>query len=98
MTAPSHRVITNLRVRGLLDLVDTVCVLRGVTRDEVCGRQRTRAVTAARHELWWRLRAHPQRCYSFPEIARLFGCDHSTIIQGVAAHQRRQMARDHGTA
>jgi chromosomal replication initiation ATPase DnaA len=88
----SRRVIENLRTRGLLEVVDAVCALRGVTRTEVCGRRRTRAIALARHELWWCLREHLERFYSFPEIARLFECDHSTVLYGVAAHERRRDA------
>ncbi len=77
-------------MRGLLNLIDDVCVRRGVTRVELCGHQRTHAIVAARHELWSLIREHPERYYSFPEIARLFSKHHSTVIQGVAAHRRRQ--------
>lgn len=85
-------VFTALTVRGLLDLADRVCAARGVTRHELCGRARTRAVAAARQELWWLIRNHPQRCYSFPEIASIVGRDPTTVLYGVAAHQRRHEA------
>lgn len=81
-------IIRQLSSRGLLDLADLVCARRGVTRDELCGRGRSRAVAAARHELWWLIRHHPERCYSFCQIARIVGCDHATVVQGVAAHHR----------
>ena len=81
-------VIHQLSLRGLLELADSVCARRGVTRHELCGRGRTRAVAAARRELWWLIRHHPERRYSYAEIARIVGCDHATIVHGVAAHQR----------
>lgn len=81
-------VIHQLSLRGLLDLTDAVCARRGVTRHELCGRGRTRAVAGARHELWWLIRHHPDRRYSYAEIARIVGCTHATILHGVAAHQR----------
>jgi len=81
-------VLHQLALRGLLPVADAVCKSRGVTCTEVCGRGRTRAVAAARHELWWLIRHHPERQYSFCEIARMVGYDHATIIHGVAAHQR----------
>lgn len=81
-----------LRARDLLALVDEVCKRRGVTLDEVCGRARSQAVSHARHEVWWRLRHHPERDYSYPEIARLFARDHTTIMAGISAHQRRASA------
>ena len=83
-------IVAALSVRGLLDLVDTVCAARGVTRRELCGHTRTRAVAAARQELWWLIRNHPERRYSFPEIARIVGRDRTTVAHGVANHQRRQ--------
>lgn len=83
-------IVAALSVRGLLDLVDAVCAARGVTRHELCGHTRTRAVAAARQELWWLIRHHPERRYSFPEIARIVGRDRTTVAHGIAAHRRRQ--------
>lgn len=37
MCASSRRVIDNLRVRGLLELLDAVCRRRGAKRDELAG-------------------------------------------------------------
>ena len=82
-------IIHELSIHGLLGLADAVCDRRGVTRHELCGRRRTRAVAAARHELWWLIRHHPDRRYSYSEIACIVGYDHATIVHGVAAHQRR---------
>lgn len=87
-TASPSTVIHQLSLRGLLELADAICARRGVTRQELCGRGRTRAVAAARHELWWLIRHHPDRRYSYAEIACIVGCDHATILQGVAAHER----------
>jgi chromosomal replication initiation ATPase DnaA len=82
-------VLDLLADRGLLELVDNVCALRGVTRDELCGRDRSRAVAAARHELWALIYDHRERFYSFAEIGRFFGRDHTSVIHGIAAHRRR---------
>jgi chromosomal replication initiation ATPase DnaA len=82
-------VVAALRVRDLLVLVDDVCKRRGVTLHELCGRTRTQGVSMARQEAWWRIRNHPERHYSYPEIARLFARDHSTIKAGINAHERR---------
>jgi chromosomal replication initiation ATPase DnaA len=78
-----------LRARDLLALVDDVCKRRGVTLDELCGRARSQAISRARHEVWWRIRHHPERAYSYPEIARIFARDHTTIMAGISAHERR---------
>jgi chromosomal replication initiation ATPase DnaA len=82
-------VIDALRVRDLLELVDHVCKRRGVTRHELCGRGRTQNISMARQEAWWRIRYHPERHYSYPEIAQLFARNHTTIMAGVYAHERR---------
>ena len=78
-----------LSARNLSALLDEVCEKRGVLLDEICGRRRSLAVALARHELWWRIRNHPERNYSYVEIGRLFRCDHTTIRQGVQAHEKR---------
>lgn len=82
-------VIENLLLRDLLDLVDEVCRHRRVTRDDLCGRARTKAIAAARNEVWWRLRHHPDLALSLNEIGRLFGRHHASVIHGIRAHQRR---------
>ena len=83
-------ILAALSVRGLLNLVDTVCATRGVTRLELCWRDRTQAVATARQELWWLIRHHPERRYSLPEIARIVGRDRTTVLHGINAHRRRQ--------
>jgi chromosomal replication initiation ATPase DnaA len=72
--------------RDLVELLDTVCAGRGVTRDEICGRVRTRTVARARQELWWRLRAG--RAFSYEEIGRLFQRNHSTVLHGIRAYRK----------
>ena len=83
----------SLATRALLDILDDVSSRRGVTRQELLGRSRTRAVVAARQELWWLIRHHPGRCYSYAEIAALAGRDPSTVVYGISAHDRRQTPR-----
>ncbi len=90
MSPAAQRVIANLKIRGLLDLADHVCVRRGVTREQLCGRGQTRSVARARHELWYLMLKHPERYYSHSEIGWLFERNHTTIMGGVRAHRRRQ--------
>jgi chromosomal replication initiation ATPase DnaA len=92
-TSTADATIALLATRGLLPLVDEICARRGVTRQELCSNDRSRSVVFARHELWCCIYEHPERNYSFPEIARLFGRDHSTVLHGVAAHRRRHAQR-----
>ena len=94
MTTPAHpdAILAALSLRGLRELIDVVCAGHGVTPQELCGRQRTLAVAAARHELWWLIRHHPHRRYSWSEIARIVQRNPASILHGVAAHQRRSQS------
>lgn len=82
----SSTILEALTDRDLLSLLDSVCRTRGVTREEVCGRRRTKNVSFARQELWWHLRRHPGMSYD--EIARLFGRNRTTIMSGVRSYLR----------
>ena len=82
-------VLEALNLRDLIELLDEVCRRRAVTPHEVCGLARSKAVASARHELWWRLRHHPEASFSFQEIGRIFRRHHTTVIHGVRAHCRR---------
>ena len=79
-------ILEALACRELLDLLDSVCRDRRVTREEVCGRQRTKNVSYARRELWWRLRHHPGMSYD--EIGRLFDRSRTTVMSGVRSYAR----------
>lgn len=87
-------ILDSLAGRDLVEILDEVCRRRAVTRVEVCGAGRTKAVVRAHHELWWLLRHHAEACFSFEEIGRLFRRDHATVIHGVRAHAQRA-AREH---
>ena len=87
MTAEHVR--SELDAHGLTDLVAEICRRRGVTLGELCGSTRTRSISHARHETWALIRGLPFRHYSYAEIGRLFGRDHSTVLLGIRAHRRR---------
>jgi chromosomal replication initiation ATPase DnaA len=82
-------IVHDLEARDLLSLVRDVCKRRGVLLRELCSRSHRRSASWARQEVWALLRADPNRCYSLPDIARLFRRDHSTVLAGVRAHARR---------
>lgn len=90
----AQHVLRTLQQRDLLDLVREISARRGVVVDQLCGRVRTRSVSWARQEVWWRLRNHPERYYSLLEIAHLFGRDHATVSAGIRAHGRRLSSGD----
>ncbi len=84
-------VLEALIARDLLELLDAVCRARGVTREELCGRTRTKNIALARRELWWRLRRHPGMSYD--EIGRLFERNRTTIMGGIALVPSRERRR-----
>ena len=83
-------VLADLDALALTALLDEICRRRGVLAHAVCGRSRMLSVCRARQELWWRIRNHPERHYSYLEIARLFRRDHTTVLHGVVTHDARQ--------
>ena len=82
-------IVRDLVERDLVSLVLDVCQRRGVPLRELCGRSHRLSVSRARQEVWARLRGDPQRFYSFPDIARIFRRDHTTVLAGVRAHAQR---------
>lgn len=82
-------ILEALAARDLIGLLDTVCQARGVTREEVCGRRRTKNVASARQELWWHLRRSPGMSYG--EIGLLFGRNHTTVMAGIRAFERTRV-------
>lgn len=84
---PLATVSCRLRMRNLpgdeattwLDVVHRAAAHHGVTSADVCSRRRHRSTVAARHEAWRILR---EAGYSTPEIARVFGVDHSSVQHG----------------
>lgn len=82
------RIVESVKKRGLFPLLDDVCRRHAVTPTEVCGRGRTKNIVKARHEVWWRLRNRRVSTFSYPEIGRLFQCDHTTIMAATRAFDR----------
>jgi chromosomal replication initiation ATPase DnaA len=96
-TSLSLRVLAELNARDLLPIVREVCRVHGVTLDEVCGNLRSRSVSPARHEAWWRVRNHPERHYSMKDLGRIFVRSSNTIQQGIHRHALRLAASSSGS-
>lgn len=62
-------------------IVYDVCKRRGLVFEDVVGPSKHRDLTIARFECWYRIRQ--ETAYSFPQIAKFFGRDHSTVLHGV---------------
>ncbi len=74
---------TERRIRArprLLALVRKIVEARMLCLDDVCGRHRGPAAVAGRHECWWHLRSMG---WSYPEIGRLWGVHHTTVMEAV---------------
>lgn len=70
----------HLRACGLLHVACEIANEHGVTIEAMLGPARHKTVAAARHALMCNLRI---RGYSYPEIGRLVGRDHTTVIAAV---------------
>lgn len=77
-----------LASRGLLERVLAIVALHPVNLADVLGRRRTKAIAAARHEVWIDL--HDGAGLSWPEVGELFGRDHTTVM---AARSRSKVQR-----
>lgn len=62
-------------------IAESECVLL----EDMLGRKRTARSTRARHRLWATVRASSD--FSLPELARMFGRDHTTILYGIRKHE-----------
>ena len=90
MTTGNPAVLAALTERGLVYLLDEVCRTHHVTRDEVTGRNRSRSVSFARQDLWWRLRE--SHGFSYVELGRIFARNHTTVLHGVRAWGTQMLA------
>lgn len=73
--------------RDLLDVFEEVCRERRVRLEAAFGPEKTKAVVRTRAACWARMR---KLGFSFPEIADVWGRDHTTIIAAVRGHDERE--------
>lgn len=73
--------------RTWLDVAAEAARAEGVLLREVVDHARHPRVVAARHRTWHRLRELAGA--SFPQLARAFRFDHSTVMHGVRMHEQR---------
>lgn len=82
-----------LEDRELLGLVLDACKSFHATFDEVAGRDREPRVSRARQAVWSLLE---MRGLSRSSIARAFGRDHTTVVHGIAAADKRALSAGPG--
>lgn len=74
-------------------VVAEVALRHGVSLDALLSRRRTEKLAWARFEAWWMLRqvlrANGSPVWSLPQIGRMFGRDHSTVVAGLARYRAR---------
>jgi chromosomal replication initiation ATPase DnaA len=91
MTAVFQTVADTLDRHHLLEESHAICHALGVTLQAAAGASRLHNDAFARHRLWVLLR--DRTALSYPEIARAWGRDHSTVMSAVSAWNRSQVAR-----
>ena len=79
--------VTALAKLGLLPRANTICRAHYVSIFAAASRSRSRMVVRARHAVWQMLR---DRGYSYPEIAGLWGVDHSTVMDALKMRAMEQ--------
>jgi chromosomal replication initiator protein len=67
-----------------------VATRAGLTFRDLIGVERRREVSWVRQDAYRAIRE--QTSLSLPQIARIFGRDHSTVLHGIRASKRRQEA------
>lgn len=72
--------------RDLLQIADQIADEHAVSFADICSDLRIAEVVAARHALWAALHVE---LGSLSAIARIFGCDHTTVRSGIAAAEER---------
>jgi hypothetical protein len=86
--ADIERRVAYLSDRDLLEFVRDVCIRFGAALVDVMSRDRHMSIARARHECWTALRDHSERSFSYPDIARMWDVDHTTVMAGVKKIRR----------
>lgn len=81
---------------SIRSIVAKIAAVHGITKEHLLSRKQDRQASRARQEVYYLCH---QMGNSTPRIARELGRDHSTVIAGIRAHQRRlAAAHDSDTA
>lgn len=76
--------------RTWLEVMVEASGIEGAFPEDVLTRVRIRSVVAARQRTWAMIRERTTA--SYPEIGRIWGYDHATVMHGVCAHRDRHPA------
>ena len=73
-------------------IIRDVCAKHGISLNELMSRRRFKAICAARHECFYRLKN--ETALSLPQVGRVMGgFDHTTVLAGVRRHEKRMAER-----
>lgn len=75
----------DLEARGLWSIVEETARRHFLLPHELLGSDRLASVCMARFHLWSILRSRTG--FSFPQLGRIFGRDHTTIMMGVRKYE-----------
>ena len=90
---PVDEMIDRLAQLGFYDKLFAIVKEYHATLEEVMGLSREQRISHARHACWAYLRGLTRSgkpVLSYPDIGKLFGVEHSSIIHGVRAHHERK--------
>lgn len=84
---PNGIIVDELKRHRLWILTRTIAAAYFTTPGRVVGERRLKRDVHARHALWASIYAMGR--YSLPELGRMFGRDHTTILVGIRKHNAR---------
>lgn len=77
-------------------LAGEVCATHKITLAELTGHSTAQRLVQVRHEFMWKARAMTREDgrprFSFPQIGRFLGRDHTSVIHGMRRYAERQAA------
>lgn len=71
---------------SMVEVAKLVAAKHELTLKQLREKSALRRFSWPRQEAMWHMRCHRK---SFPQIAKFFGLDHTTVIAGIASFQRR---------
>lgn len=72
------------------EIVRQVALTHGLPPEDLMARDRRAVIADARLEAYHHIQATNR--FSYPQIGRFFGRDHTTIVTGVSRHRSRALA------
>lgn len=89
--SPDPVAVIRKKHRSMRQIAELVCMWYGVTIDQLRGQSRMDVCVHPRQcAMYWMRRAGG---WSYPQIGRFFGRDHTTVLHGVREHAKRRAAR-----